>query len=328
MNPNYLKNFMPRSLSNVARALVLITLTSILTVVIPQQARATTTSKTSSSSKSSSSKSSTTSKQVVSKSQTSSKSQDKDDDNKGKSSGSDTKSGDKNQGGKYDDDDHHSSSGSHDDRDDDDDDSSSCGGGGSGGSGGGGGVVLVPVTILNTTGSQLIITLGNSGTLTARLVAGSTPVTYQWMKRDSLGAFSAIPGATSLSLTLSNTTQAATGEYWVVATNSLGPVPSASTQVVIASSLTVLNTTGSDLTVLDGGTINLTAQLISGTQPVTYQWWRNFNNVPAPVLGANALNLTILNASGANNGQYWIVATNASGSVPSTSTQVVVGFSE
>lgn len=47
------------------------------------------------------------------------------------------------------------------------------------------------------------------------------------MKRNTLGAFSAIPGANTLALTLTNTTVGDTGEYWIVATNALGTAESA-----------------------------------------------------------------------------------------------------
>ena len=312
MTTKYLSAKLSQRLHRFSRVVTMLAVIALCVLVLPHPAGATSSS-SSKNSKSSSSKStptkSTSSKSTSGKS-TSSKSQDRDDDDcDDNSSGSNH-----NSGGRDDDDDHDGDHhyGSY------DDDHNDCGGGG---------VLLVPVNILNSTGVQLIVTRGNSATLTAQLIAGSTPVTYQWMKRDSLGAFTAIPGATSLTLTIFNTTAADTGQYWIVATNALGSVASTQTQVIIASSLTILNTTGTNLQILPGNNGTLTAQLISGTQPVTYQWMkRNAAGVTAAVPGATSLTLTITNAKDSDTGRYWIVATNASGSVASDGTQVQVAL--
>lgn len=325
MTTKYLNLKSPQNLYRFSRVVTMLAVIALCALVLPQPAGATSSS-SSKNSKSSSSKStpakSSSSKSTPAKS-TSSKSQDRDrddDDCDDNSSGSNHNSGgSQHNGGRDDDNGDHDSEhhyGSHDDDDND------CGSGG-----GGGGVLLVPVNILNTTGTQLIVTRGNSATLTGQLIAGSAPVTYQWMKRDSLGAFSAIPGATSLTLTIFNTTAADAGQYWIVATNALGAVASTQTQVVIASTLTILNTTGTNLQILPGNTGTLTAQLISGTQPVTYQWMkRNAAGATVTVPGATSLNLTIVNAQDSDTGRYWIVATNASGSVASDGTQVQVAL--
>jgi hypothetical protein len=321
MNPYILINLLLRALPRATRATVFFGLAAALVLLLPTQVVAGSSSKSSSakpsaskssaaktsSSKATSSKSSSN-KQASSKSTSYSRSNDRDDDKDHHSSDDDRGEDDHNEHSGYGDNWH--------DNDGDDD----CGTGG--------GVVLIPVTIFNTTGTQLIINLGDSGTLTANLVAGSGPVTFQWMKRNSLGAFSAIPGATGLTLTLSGTTEADTGEYWIIATNSLGSVASASTQVVIASALEVLNTSGSEVVIAPGETGALTAQLIAGTQPVTYQWWRrDSTGAVTAVAGASALTLNIVNATELNAGQYWIVATNSTGSVASSETQVIVAFS-
>jgi hypothetical protein len=198
---------------------------------------------------------------------------------------------------------------------------------GGGGGGGGGGPVLVPVDVSNTTGSVLSVPLQGTILLTANLNAGSQPVTYQWMWRNSLGAFVAVPGATSLSLSIPSATSANDGEYWIEATNSLGSASSTVTTVVVTSSLAVLNTTGSQINILPGGSGILTARLISGTEPVTYQWMQRVGSLdPVVVPGATSLTYTISNATAANAGQYYIVATNDSGSVASTETQVNVSY--
>lgn len=212
----------------------------------------------------------------------------------------------------------------------DDDDT---GGGDDGGGDGGGGEVLVPVDVANTTGSLLSVPLQGTILLTANLNAGSQPVTYQWMWRNSLGAYATIPGATSLSLSIPSATSANNGEYWIVATNSLGSMASTATTVVVTSSLAVVNitngsvTASSQMSILPGGSGTLQAQLVSGTQPVTFQWMQKVNGVVTTVPGATSLTYTITNATAANSGQYYIVATNADGSAASTETQVTVGAS-
>ncbi|MEN9663448.1 MAG: hypothetical protein RL324_2397 [Verrucomicrobiota bacterium] len=305
-----------------SRVVTMLAVIALCVLVLPHPAGATlnSSSKHSKSSSGKSTPSKSTSSKVGPEEFPFSKSQDRNNNGRDDNSsyGSNHSSGGSQHSGDSDDDDHDSEHhyGSN------EDDQNDCGSGG-----GSGGVVLVPVNILNSTGSQLIVTRGNSATLTAQLIAGSAPVTYQWMKRDTLGAFSAIPGATSLTLTIFNTTAADAGQYWIVATNVLGSMVSTQTQIVIASTLTILNTTGTNVQILPGTSGTLTAQLISGTQPVTYQWMkRDASGVTLAVPGATSLTLAITNAVDSDTGLYWIVATNESGSVASDGTQVQVAL--
>ncbi|QYM77935.1 immunoglobulin domain-containing protein [Horticoccus luteus] len=100
---------------------------------------------------------------------------------------------------------------------------------------GGGSVTSSPAVVgvngtppsFSTQPQSATITVGDTITLTGS-ASGTTPLTYQWQK-DGVD----LPGATTDSLTLANTTAANSGTYRLNVTNSVGTVPSAEAIVTV-----------------------------------------------------------------------------------------------
>jgi hypothetical protein len=65
----------------------------------------------------------------------------------------------------------------------------------------------------------------------------------------------------------------------------------------------------------------LIGPIVSGTQPLTYQWFQGGSKLP----GQTNLDLTVASATFGDAGSYYVVITNAYGSVTSTVAQVTVG---
>lgn len=140
---------------------------------------------------------------------------------------------------------------------------------------------------------------GSSVTLTV-VASGTNPVTYQWRK-----AGKDIADATMASYMIGITTTADSGDYTVVVTNPKGSVTSAIAKLTVAEPPKV-TTQPKDITGLPGGTIVLTAAATSAA-PVAYQWY--FNN--SPISGATQATYTVVGATGATTGYYYVMVTSS-----------------
>ncbi len=149
-----------------------------------------------------------------------------------------------------------------------------------------------------------------SGTPTVFNVSASgSSLTYQW----SFNGI-AISGATASAYTIPSTTAANAGSYSVSVSNSAGTILSNT------ATLTVISSTGapsivtqpSSTSVTQGSPVTFTVSA-SGSS-LTYQWF--FNNVA--IAGATSANLTIPSVTSASTGSYTVIATNALGSVTSS----------
>ena len=147
--------------------------------------------------------------------------------------------------------------------------------------------------------------------------AGSTAVfsvgaeggtSYQWLKNGT-----AIPGATSSTLTLSGVPASAAGVYAVEVTNSGGTTQSANASLTVNAAGTGPAFTSQPVaqTIVSGTTLVFNATA-SGSA-TTYQWQLNGLNIA----GATSSRLVLSNATGTNVGNYVCVAT--SGGVSTTS---------
>jgi pectate lyase len=83
-------------------------------------------------------------------------------------------------------------------------------------------------------GSQVVL-VGGTASFTA-LAAGTAPITYQWKKNGT-----AVPGATSTSLTLTNVQNGDSGSYTAVASNSVGTTTSSNAVLTVTSSTPIVN---------------------------------------------------------------------------------------
>jgi hypothetical protein len=143
---------------------------------------------------------------------------------------------------------------------------------------------------------------------------GSAPFTYQWYFQNT-----AIPGGTSNPLTIANAQEANEGLYQVVVFNSAGGATNAvaSVRVLPTVPTIVSNPTSLTLPATSNATFWVTA---IGSQPLRYQWFFNSNAIS----GATASQYAISNVQSANNGSYYVLATNGLGAATSLAATLTV----
>src|ERR1019366_5068480 len=157
--------------------------------------------------------------------------------------------------------------------------------------------VLVPPGI-TTQPQSLTVTQGQSASFSV-VASGTAPLSYQWSLNGT-----ALSGATSSTLTLTNVPTTYAGSYAVVVTNVAGSVTSA------VATLTVLvppgiTTQPQSLTVTQGQSASFSV-VASGTAPLSYQWSLNGTDLP----GATSSTLTLNNVQPTDaGGRYAAVVT-------------------
>ena len=153
------------------------------------------------------------------------------------------------------------------------------------------------------------------GTASFTVVATGIPApTYQWF----FGA-NAVSGATAATYTLTNVQAAQAGSYTVTATNAAGSVTSSTAVLVVQQAPQITTQPLASQTVLVGGSASFTV-VATGIPAPTYQWFFGANAVS----GATAATYTLTNVQAAQAGSYTVTATNAAGSVTSSTAVLVV----
>ncbi len=159
------------------------------------------------------------------------------------------------------------------------------------------------------------VSAGATVTFTAA-ASGSPAPAYQWSLNST-----AIAGATSATLTLSNVQTTASGSYAVTAANSAGTATSNTATLVVnaATSAPVFTTQPVSQTVNAGTTVAFTAAA-NGSPTPTYQW--NLNGTA--IAGATSATLTLSAVQTSASGSYSVTATNSVGNVTSNTVSLVV----
>lgn len=150
--------------------------------------------------------------------------------------------------------------------------------------------------------SSLSLNELQSGSFSA-VVGGTGPFTYQWRKDDT-----DIPGQIGSAINLSSVDADNAGDYSVRVSSEYGTLTSqaATLSVTLIPRITAQPTNTS--TVLgSSASFSVTA---TGTPPLTYQWFLNGGPVP----DSNTPDLTILDTSLEDAGEYTVTVTNAAGS--------------
>lgn len=169
--------------------------------------------------------------------------------------------------------------------------------------------ILPLPTILAQPVSQ-IISPGGTAILS---VGASNAVGYIWRKNGVV-----VPGANSVTLTISNMTPLDGGNYDVVV-GGLGGTAASTTAVLSLLIAPGITTQPLAQAVVIGGTALFFVQ-VSGTPPFIYQWL--FNG--AAVSGATNASYTLPNVQPNQAGNYLVIVTNVAGSATSSSAVLVV----
>ena len=186
--------------------------------------------------------------------------------------------------------------------------------------GGFGTVTSTPVTLSVDAPANVVITTqpasqavvdGQSATLTVA-ATGSPSLTYQWYQVGS----GAIAGATQASYTTPVFTAAGSASFYVVISNPLGSVQSATAVVTVDAATPVsIATQPANAIVPVNEPVQFTA-VVAGSAPYTYQWQFTPAGGSATILSggtqlSNTLTYTIPAVSVANVGTYTVTVNNA-----------------
>jgi autotransporter-associated beta strand protein len=154
---------------------------------------------------------------------------------------------------------------------------------------------------------------GNNATFSGTVVIANPAPTFQWQTNGVN-----VGGATTTSLTLNNVQYALNGTtVSLVATNIAGMVTNNATLTVIVTPVIAPQPT--NITVNVGAAVNFVSGA-TGVPTPGLQWYKNGTGMPGQTSGT----LTIASAQGSDNGTYTLVATNAAGSITSSSARLTV----
>ncbi|MGA2242985.1 MAG: immunoglobulin domain-containing protein [Verrucomicrobiota bacterium] len=149
------------------------------------------------------------------------------------------------------------------------------------------------------------------------VATGTDPLTYQWYHNTT----NLLTNATGLSLTITNIQPGDAGSYSVAVSNFAGGVISSNAFLTVNTSPTapVFFLQPASQVVVTGSMVSFSA-LAAGTQPIGYQWNKNYT----PILGATSATLNLTNVQIADDGTYTVIASNSVGSTTSGPGQLTV----
>jgi hypothetical protein len=122
-------------------------------------------------------------------------------------------------------------------------------------------------------------------------------------------------------LTLNGVTSSSAGSYRVIVSNSAGSVTSAAATLTVNSTVVAptITTQPRSQTVYAGANVTFSVAA-SGTEPLSYQWQKNGNNIS----GATSTSLTLTRVTSYSAGTYRVVVGNSVGSVTSAGATLTV----
>jgi len=147
---------------------------------------------------------------------------------------------------------------------------------------------------------------------------GSTPITYNWYKENTL-----VSSSVNNSYYIFNTQKTNSGNYHCVISNLIGSVTSNTVQLTVNEPLAIV-TLPSNFALNPAQTLN-TSLSCTGTTPITAQWRKDgVNCKPSTVYNTGSIPLLINNIQLTNDGSYDCVLTNIVGVLTSASFYVYV----
>jgi hypothetical protein len=135
--------------------------------------------------------------------------------------------------------------------------------------------------------------------------ASGENLTYQWYK-GAVGSGAAISGATSTSYTINTTTLTNNGDYYITVT---GTSPCSSENAPFSLTIDekiIISSQPADQEVCENGSVTLDVTASSGTNPLTYQWYKGTPGTGTLLNGKTNDNLTISPALPADAGSYYV----------------------
>ena len=174
--------------------------------------------------------------------------------------------------------------------------------------------------------SSQTVTNNTSVTFSAA-VGGQSPLSYRWrFNGTNLPAGGNVSGTTSNVLTITAAAASNSGNYQLVATNSLGSVTSG-VAVLSVGFAPAFSTQPTNLTIPSGGNARFSAT-VSGSTPLAFQWRKNGTSLAngAGVSGATTSSLTLTAVTTSSSGDYTLLVTNGFGSSASSVATLTVVF--
>jgi len=149
---------------------------------------------------------------------------------------------------------------------------------------------------------------------------GAEPLGYQWLKDGvALADGGNVSGAVTPTLTLSNLLKPDAGQYAVVVTNASGSVTSVPATLTVNDPAITAQPASQNTGLGQTTSLSVTA---AGTEPFSYQWWKDGAVLP----WGSASAVTLTNLQGSDAGSYWVVVSNVYGSVTSAVALVTVNL--
>ena len=166
-------------------------------------------------------------------------------------------------------------------------------------------VLPLPPFIATQPGSRTV----NEGTNVSFTVVatGTGPLSYQWARNAS-----ALPGATSATLNLTNVALSASGNYTVIVGNAAGSVTSQVAVLTVQAVAPTITSQPVSRTVNEGTNVSFSVTA-TGTAPLLYRWMWGTTNLS----GATNASLNFSNVALSASGNYSVVVSNSAGSVTS-----------
>jgi uncharacterized repeat protein (TIGR03803 family) len=166
---------------------------------------------------------------------------------------------------------------------------------------------------------------GTNVSFTVRAISG-LPLFYQWQwNGTNLVDGGQISGSTSHTLTILGVSTANEGDYSVTISNAYTSVTSSIASLTVITDISITDQPTNQKGVVPGTNAYFTVGAIGGL-PLFYQWQRNGTNLvdDGQVVGSTGNNLSILNVSTANVGNYSVIVSNAFSTVISSTALLTV----
>lgn len=157
-------------------------------------------------------------------------------------------------------------------------------------------------------------------------VSGSPPFQYQWFQGGSAVSPPQTSSISPISLILENISTSDAGTYYAVISNIVGTVTTDSATVTVNTPAPpIIESQPQDTSVLGGEDANLSVTAyvpgLNSTDGLSYQWFLNGLAIPSAVSAV----IDIPSTQSADEGPYYVVITDAGGSITSATATLTVG---